>query len=141
MKRHFGIISVIVSISFFMLFSNSCHRKANKDHMERLEKAKLYHSEAIDLYENDSLKQTLSKFIDVLSLIETLPEYMTEEEKQLASKTYCNISRLCLSKLESNIRMIAIQRALYYQNISEQVDTVVFSNTCLTIASMFQSKA
>ena len=141
MKRHFGILSVIVFISFFMLFSNSCHRKADKDYMGRLEKAKLYHSEAIDLYENDSLKQTLSKFIDVLSLIETLPEYMTEEEKQLASKTYCNISRLCLSKLESNIRMIAIQRALYYQNISEQVDTVVFSNTCLTIASMFQSKA
>ena len=141
MKRHFGIISVIVSISFFMLFSNSCHRRANKDYMQRLEKAKSYHSEAVDLYENDSLKQTLSKFIDVLSLIESLPEYMTEEEKLLASKTYCNISRLCLSKLESNIRMIAIQRALYYQQVSEEVDTIVFSNICLTIASMFQSKA
>ncbi len=140
MKRHFGIISVIAFISFFMLFSNSCHRKAYQDSLERLEKAKSYHSEAIDLYENDSLKQTLSKFIDVLGLIETLPEYMTEEEKHLASKTYCNISRLCLSKLESNIRMIAIQRALYYQNISEEVDTIVFSNICLTIASMFQSK-
>ena len=140
MKRHFGIISVIVSISFFMLFSNSCHRRANKDYMQRLEKAKSYHSEAVDLYENDSLKQTLSKFIDVLSLIESLPEYMTEEEKLLASKTYCNISRLCLSKLESNIKKMAIQRALYYQNISEEVDTIVFSNICLTMASMFQSK-
>ena len=140
MKRHFGIISVIVSISFFMLFSNSCHRRANKDYMQRLEKAKSYHSEAVDLYENDNLKQTLSKFIDVLSLIESLPEYMTEEEKLLASKTYCNISRLCLSKLESNIKKMAIQRALYYQNISEEVDTIVFSNICLTIASMFQSK-
>ena len=140
MKRHFGIISVIVSISFFMLFSNSCQRRANKDYMQRLEKAKSYHSEAVDLYENDSLKQTLSKFIDVLSLIESLPEYMTEEEKLLASKTYCNISRLCLSKLESNIKKMAIQRALYYQNISEEVDTIVFSNICLTIASMFQSK-
>ena len=86
MKRHFGILSVIAFISFFMLFSNSCHRKANKEHKERLEKAKLYHSEAIDLYENDSLKQTLSKFIDVLGLIETLPEYMTEEEKQTTRK-------------------------------------------------------
>ena len=140
MKRHLGTISVIAFISFFMLFSNSCHKKAYQDSIERLEKAKLYHSEAIDLYENDSLKQTLSKFIDVLDLIESLPEYMTEEEKLLASKTYCNISRLCLSKLESNIRMIAIQRALYYQNISEEVDTIVFSNICLTIASMFQSK-
>ncbi|MBR5781620.1 MAG: hypothetical protein IKY27_06515 [Bacteroidales bacterium] len=140
MKRHLGTISVIAFISFFMLFSNSCHKKAYQDSIERLEKAKLYHSEAIDLYENDSLKQTLSKFIDVLALIETLPENMTEEEKHLASKTYCNISRLCLSKLESNIRMIAIQRALYYQNISEEVDTIVFSNICLTIASMFQSK-
>ena len=109
--------------------------------MERFEKAKLYHSEAVDLYGNDSLKQSLSKFIDVLDLIESLPEYMTEEEKLLASKTYCNISRLCLSKLESNIRMIAIQRALYYQQVSEEVDTIVFSNICLTIASMFQSKA
>ena len=141
MKRHFGIISVIAFISFFMLFSNSCHRKAYQDSMERFEKAKLYHSEAVDLYGNDSLKQSLSKFIDVLDLIESLPEYMTEEEKLLASKTYCNISRLCLSKLESNIRMIAIQRALYYQQVSEEVDTIVFSNICLTIASMFQSKA
>jgi hypothetical protein len=123
-----------------MLFSNSCQRRANKDYMQRLEKAKSYHSEAVDLYENDSLKQTLSKFIDVLSLIESLPEYMTEEEKLLASKTYCNISRLCLSKLESNIKKMAIQRALYYQNISEEVDTIVFSNICLTMASMFQSK-
>lgn len=140
MKRHFGIISVIAFISFFMLFSNSCHRKAYQDSMERFEKAKLYHSEAVDLFGNDSLKQSLSKFIDVLGLIESLPEYMTEEEKLLASKTYCNISRLCLSKLESNIRMIAIQRALYYQKVSEEVDTIVFSNICLTIASMFQSK-
>jgi hypothetical protein len=123
-----------------MLFSNSCQRRASKDYMQRLEKAKSYHSEAVDLYENDSLKQTLSKFIDVLSLIESLPEYMTEEEKLLASKTYCNISRLCLSKLESNIKKMAIQRALYYQNISEEVDTIVFSNICLTMASMFQSK-
>ena len=141
MKRHFGIISVIAFISFFMLFSNSCHRKAYQDSIGRFEKAKLYHSEAVDLYGNDSLKQSLSKFIDVLDLIESLPEYMTEEEKLLASKTYCNISRLCLSKLESNIRMIAIQRALYYQQVSEEVDTIVFSNICLTIASMFQSKA
>ena len=116
MKRHFGIISVIAFISFFMLFSNSCHRKAYQDSMERFEKAKLYHSEAVDLYGNDSLKQSLSKFIDVLDLIESLPEYMTEEEKLLASKTYCNIfdrKRRCLNCSRLDISFPAA--ALSYQ--------------------------
>ena len=136
MKRLFYIISIIF---FFMLFSISCHRNANQDSIERLDKAQSYHNEAVNLYKNDSLEQSLSKFIDALNLIETLPEYMTEEEKLLASKTYCNISRLCLSKLESNIKKMAIQRALYYQNISKEIDTNVFSNICLDMAGLFQS--
>ena len=140
MERHIGIISVIVFVSFFMLFSNSCHRNTNLDSMERLEKAQSYHREGVDFYKNDSLEQSLSKFIDALSLIETLPEDMTEEEKHLASKVYTNISRLCLSKLENNINMIVIRRALYYQNISEEVDTIVLSKICLDIAGQFQSK-
>ena len=65
-----------------MLFSISCQRNANQDLMERLEKAQSYNSEAVDLYKSDSLEQSLYKFIDALSLIETLPEDMTEEEKQ-----------------------------------------------------------
>ena len=137
MKRHFGIISIIF---FFMLFSISCHRNANQDSIERLDKAQSYHNEAVNLYKNDSLEQSLSKFIDALNLIETLPEYMTEEEKHLTSKTYRNISRLCLSKLENNIKKITIQRALYYQNISEEVDSILFSNICLSLAGLFQSK-
>ena len=63
-----------------MLFSISCHRNANQDSIERLDKAQSYHKRAVNLYKNDSLEQSLSKFIDVLSLIETLPEDMTEEE-------------------------------------------------------------
>ena len=137
MKRHFGIISIIF---FFMLFSISCHRNANQDSIERLDKAQSYHNEAVNLYKNDSLEQSLSKFIDALNLIETLPEYMTEEEKHLTSKTYRNISRLCLSKLENNIKKITIQRALYYQNISEEVDSILFSNIYLSLAGLFQSK-
>ena len=136
MKRLFYIISIIF---FFMLFSISCHRNANQDSIERLDKAQSYHKRAVNLYKNDSLEQSLSKFIDVLSLIETLPEDMTEEEKHLASKTYSNISRICLSKLENNIEKITIQRALYYQNISKEIDTNVFSNICLKMAGLFQS--
>mgnify|MGYP003294031750 CR=1 FL=1 len=71
-----------------MLFSISCHRNANQDSIERLDKAQSYHNEAVNLYKNDSLEQSLSKFIDALNLIETLPEYMTEEEKKELYEAY-----------------------------------------------------
>lgn len=140
MKRHLGTISVIAFISFFMLFSNSCHKKAYQDSMERLEKAQLYHSEAVELYKNDSLEQSLSKFIDALGLIETLPEDMTEEEKHLASKAYNNIYGIFLSVYDNNFKVLSAKRALYYQKIANEIDSTIFPTACINMAGTFMSE-
>ncbi|MBO5853981.1 MAG: hypothetical protein J6Q61_04510 [Bacteroidales bacterium] len=57
MKRHFGIISVIAFISFFMLFSNSCGGGASSESSERLDEAQKYYDEAVSVFRHDSLSQ------------------------------------------------------------------------------------
>ncbi len=137
MKRLFCIISII---SFFMLFSISCSRNANQDLMERLEKAQSYNSEAVGLYKSDSLEQSLYKFIDVLSLIETLPEDMTEEEKHLASKVYNNINGIFISVYDNHFDALSAKRALHYQKIANEIDSIIFPSVCLAMASSFTSE-
>ena len=137
MKRLFCIISII---SFFMLFSISCSRNANQDLMERLEKAQSYNSEAVDLYKSDSLEQSLYKFIDALSLIETLPEDMTEEEKHLASKVYNNINHIFISVYDYHFDALSAKRALHYQKIANEIDSIIFPSVCLAMASTFTSE-
>ena len=137
MKRLFCIISII---SFFMLFSISCSRNANQDLMERLEKAQSYNSEAVDLYKSDSLEQSLYKFIDALSLIETLPEDMTEEEKHLASKVYNNINGIFISVYDYHFDALSAKRALHYQKIANEIDSIIFPSVCLAMASSFTSE-
>ena len=137
MKRLFCIISII---SFFMLFSISCSRNANQDLMERLEKAQSYNSEAVDLYKSDSLEQSLYKFIDALSLIETLPEDMTEEEKHLASKVYNNINHIFISVYDYHFGALSAKRALHYQKIANEIDSIIFPSVCLAMASSFTSE-
>ena len=137
MKRLFCIISII---SFFMLFSISCQRNANQDLMERLEKAQSYNSEAVDLYKSDSLEQSLYKFIDALSLIETLPEDMTEEEKHLASKVYNNINHIFISVYDYHFDALSAKRALHYQKIANEIDSIIFPSVCLAMASTFTSE-
>ena len=137
MKRLFCIISII---SFFMLFSISCSRNANQDLMERLEKAQSYNSEAVDLYKSDSLEQSLYKFIDALSLIETLPEDMTEEEKHLASKVYSNINHIFISVYDYHFDALSAKRALHYQKIANEIDSIIFPSVCLAMASTFTSE-
>ena len=137
MKRLFCIISII---SFFMLFSISCSRNANQDLMERLEKAQSYNSEAVDLYKSDSLEQSLYKFIDALSLIETLPEDMTEEEKHLASKVYNNINGIFISVYDNHFGALSAKRALHYQKIANEIDSIIFPSVCLAMASSLTSE-
>ena len=123
-----------------MLFSISCSRNANQDLMERLEKAQSYNSEAVDLYKSDSLKQSLYKFIDALSLIETLPEDMTEEEKHLASKVYNNINHIFISVYDNHFGALSAKRALHYQKIANEIDSIIFPSVCLAMASSFTSE-
>ena len=140
MKRHFGIISVIVFVSSFMLFSNSCHRNTNLDSLERFEKAQSYHREGVDFYKNDSLEQSLSKFIDALNLIETLPEDMTEEEKHLASKVYSNIYGIFLSVYDNHFKVLTAKRSFHYQKIANNIDSIIFPTACINMASTFMSE-
>ena len=137
MKRLFCIISII---SFFILFSISCSRNANQDLMERLENAQSYNSEAVGLYKSDSLEQSLYKFIDALSLIETLPEDMTEEEKHLASKVYNNINHIFISVYDYHFDALSAKRALHYQKIANEIDSIIFPSVCLAMASTFTSE-
>ncbi len=123
-----------------MLFSISCQRNANQDLMERLEKAQSYNSEAVDLYKSDSLEQSLYKFIDALSLIETLPEDMTEEEKHLASKVYSNINHIFISVYDYHFDALSAKRALHYQKIANEIDSIIFPSVCLAMASTFTSE-
>ena len=123
-----------------MLFSISCQRNANQDLMERLEKAQSYNSEAVDLYKSDSLEQSLYKFIDALSLIETLPEDMTEEEKHLASKVYNNINHIFISVYDYHFDALSAKRALHYQKIANEIDSIIFPSVCLAMASTFTSE-
>ncbi|MBO7212786.1 MAG: hypothetical protein J6V44_17525 [Methanobrevibacter sp.] len=108
--------------------------------MERLEKAQSYNSEAVDLYKSDSLKQSLYKFIDALSLIETLPEDMTEEEKHLASKVYNNINHIFISVYDNHFGALSAKRALHYQKIANEIDSIIFPSVCLAMASSFTSE-
>ena len=123
-----------------MLFSISCSRNANQDLMERLEKAQSYNSEAVDLYKSDSLEQSLYKFIDALSLIETLPEDMTEEEKHLASKVYNNINHIFISVYDYHFDALSAKRALHYQKLDNEIDSIIFPSVCLAMASTFTSE-
>jgi hypothetical protein len=123
-----------------MLFSISCQRNANQDLMERLEKAQSYNSEAVGLYKSDSLEQSLYKFIDALSLIETLPEDMTEEEKHLASKVYNNINGIFISVYDNHFGALSAKRALHYQKIANEIDSIIFPSVCLAMASSLTSE-
>ena len=140
MKRHFGIISVIAFISFFMLFSNSCGGGASSESSERLDEAQKYYDEAVSMFRHDSLSQALYKFIDVLALVENLPEDMTEREKHLASRSYNNITRILSSKLAVNEMNDAARKSYYYQNISNEIDTLVYPMICLAMAAVYDSE-
>ena len=140
MKIHFGIISVIAFILFFILFSNSCGRMSSSESSERFDEAQKYYDVAVSMFRKDSLSQALYKFIDVLDLVENLPEDMTESEKHLASRSYNNISRVLSSKLVVGEMNEAARKSYYYQNISNEIDAQVFPMICLAMAAVYDSE-
>ena len=140
MKNFLGKVSIIAFISVFVIFSNSCERKQNDVSMERLEDVQKYYDEAVDMYRNDSLQQAFDRFIDVLALVETLPEEMTEMDKHLASKSYCNITRILNNKLERNVSVETARKAFYYQQIADEIDTLTFPMVSLLFAGSFDTE-
>ena len=96
MKRLLNIIPVIVFISFVMVFSNSCINKSKQEQSETYLTAKKYFKDAYrmlnkDIVDNDSIVDAFPKLIEVLRLLEVLPEDMTIDEMSLVSTTYINI--------------------------------------------------
>lgn len=104
---------------------------------ERFEEALKCYDEAIDLFVNDSLRQAFSGFVDVLRMVETSPENMSDDEKHLASKAYCNITRILSTKLETNVIVDAAKNAYNYQRIADEIDTLTFPMACLLYAGTF----
>ena len=100
-----------------------------------------HYCEAIDLFSNDSLRQAFSGFIDVLRMVEDLPEKMTDDEKHLASKAYCNITRILSTRLETNVIVDAAKNAYNYQRIADEIDTLTFPMACLLFAGTFNPDA
>lgn len=92
------------------------------------------------MYTDDSLHQALPKFIEVLEMRETLPEDMNEDEKHLASRIYCNITRILTSRLDMNVKNDAARKAFYYQKISDEIDTLTFTLASLLYAGAFDSE-
>lgn len=120
MKRLLNIIPVIVFISFVMVFSNSCINKSKQEQSETYLIAKKYFKDAYrmlnkDIVDNDSIVDAFPKLIEVLRLLEVLPEDMTIDEMSLVSTTYINISLVFFSKGEPILETEAAKRALDYQ--------------------------
>ena len=58
MRKLFVIISFVAFISGFMILSDSCGRQSMHETSERFEEALKCYDEAIDLFVNDSLRQS-----------------------------------------------------------------------------------
>ena len=140
MKKLFVITSFVAFIIAFTILSDSCVRKPRHESSEKFDEATVCYDEALDMYSNDSLHQAFPKFIEVLEMIETLPEYMSKDEKYLASRAYCNITRILFSRLEMNVKIDAARKAFYYQKISDDIDTLSFPLACLLLAGTFDSE-
>lgn len=137
MRKLFVIISFVAFISGFMILSDSCGRKCNHKSSDKMEEIYSRYGEAIDMFSNDSLRQAFSGFIDVLRMIESLPENMSDDEKHLASKAYCNITRILSKRLETNVIVDAARNAYNYQRIADEIDTLTFPMACLLYAATF----
>ena len=137
MRKLFVIISFVAFISCFMILSDSCGSKSRHETSEKLEKAQMCYNEALELFGNDSLRQAFSGFIDVLRMVETSPENMSDDEKHLASKAYCNITRILSKRLETNVIVDAAKNAYNYQRIADEIDTLTFPMACLLYAGTF----
>ena len=140
MRKSFLIISLITVISSFMMLSHSCVRKPQHETSAIFGEALKCYDKALDMFSNDSLHQAFPKFIETLEMIETLPEDMNEDEKHLASRTYCNITRILASRLEINVKADAARKAFYYQKISNEIDSLTFPMACLLYADTFDSE-
>lgn len=140
MRKSFLIISLITIVSSFMMLSHSCVRKPQHETSAIFGEALKCYDKALDMFSNDSLNQAFPKFIETLEMIEALPEDMNEDEKHLASRTYCNITRILASRLEINVKADASRKAFYYQKISNDIDTLTFPLACLLYADTFDSE-
>lgn len=122
MKRLLNIIPVIVFISFVMVFSNSCINKSKQEQSETYLTAKKYFKDAYrmlnkDIVDNDSIVDAFPKLIEVLRLLEVLPEDMTIDEMSLVSTTYINISLVFFSKGEPILETEAAKEPLIIKSM------------------------
>ncbi|MBR5603947.1 MAG: hypothetical protein IKW51_07035, partial [Bacteroidales bacterium] len=135
MRKYFGIISVIVFVSFFMLFSNSCNNTQKQECSEVYLKADSCYKEGGKLIDKNSFVEAFSKFIEVVELLEILPEDMSDDEISLVSRSYYQMSHIAKNVLANSAEIDMLKRALFYQDMID--DSNLYARVIVNLASAY----
>ena len=135
MRKYFGIISVIVFVSFFMLFSNSCNNTQKQECSEVYLKADSCYKEGVELIDEKSFFEAFPKFIEVVKLLEILPEDMSNDEISLVSRSYYQMSHVAANLLANSAKIDMLKRALFYQDMI--VDSNFYARVTVNLASAY----
>lgn len=135
MKKHLGTISVIIFISFFMFTSNSCNDTQKQECAEAYLKADSCYKEGGKLIDKNSFVEAFSKFIEVIELLEILPEDMSDDEISLVSKSYYQMSHIAKNVLANSAEIDMLKRALFYQDMID--DSNLYARVIVNLASAY----
>ncbi len=138
MKRFFIIISIIALV----IAINSCGNK-KQESLEKYQLALSYYEKYYNninqkVIKNDSLIAAFPKFIEIVRMLESLPEHMSDDEISLVSKTYHELSKIMFLKMSYNTQIDALKRALYYQemNIDSNMMAILAADLAVTYSSI-----
>ena len=135
MKKYLGIISVIIFVSFFMFFSNSCNNTQKQECYEAYLKADSCYKEGVELIDEKSFFEAFPKFIEVVKLLEILPEDMSNDEISLVSRSYYQMSHVAANLLANSAEIDMLKRALFYQDMI--VDSNFYARVTVNLASAY----
>ena len=135
MKKHLGTISVIIFISFFMFTSNSCNDTQKQECAEAYLKADSCYKEGGKLIDKNSFVEAFSKFIEVVELLEILPEDMSDDEISLVSRSYYQMSHIAKNVLANSAEIDMLKRALFYQDMID--DSNLYARVIVNLASAY----
>lgn len=98
---------------------------------------KYYNNINQKVIKNDSIIAAFPKFIEIVRMLESLPEHMSDDEISLVSKTYHEISKIMFLIMSNNTQIDALRRALYYQemNIDSNMMAILAADLALTYSS------